>query len=312
MSARAAAAGASRRGGRVRRRARRRADGARCAARCRRRVRAASAARDGGSKALSARSPSPTCRSSASRRSRASFPLILRRIRQTADAIDRGAARRAGDHRQPGLHPPGRAPRAQGGAGDSDHQLCAAVGLGLAAGARAQDARATSTRCWRSCRSSRPPSRGSTARTAPMWAIRSPNGSGPSAERRGGAAAACRSAVGAGAAGKPAKRDQAVSPRSSAPRSRRRATCASVRAGTADACRISPSCRGATAGWAVRPRIVTEAEEKYAAFRLARAALAESGTVTLELALAQVPMVAAYRVAAVGGVAVPAGAARAR
>jgi lipid-A-disaccharide synthase len=36
--------------------------------------------------------------------------------------------------------------------------------------------------------------------------------------------------------------------------------------------------------------------EKYAAFRTARAALDASGTVTLELALAQVPMVAAYLV----------------
>jgi lipid-A-disaccharide synthase len=52
----------------------------------------------------------------------------------------------------------------------------------------------------------------------------------------------------------------------------------------------------ATAGWAVRPRVVTAAHEKYAAFRSARAALAASGTVTLELALAQVPMVAGYRV----------------
>jgi lipid-A-disaccharide synthase len=52
----------------------------------------------------------------------------------------------------------------------------------------------------------------------------------------------------------------------------------------------------ATASWAVRPLIVTSEREKYAAFRAARAALAASGTVTLELALAQVPMVAAYRV----------------
>jgi lipid-A-disaccharide synthase len=51
----------------------------------------------------------------------------------------------------------------------------------------------------------------------------------------------------------------------------------------------------ATANWTVRPRIVTASQEKYAAFRTARAALAASGTVTLELALAQVPMVAAYR-----------------
>jgi len=52
----------------------------------------------------------------------------------------------------------------------------------------------------------------------------------------------------------------------------------------------------ATAKWPVRPRIVVGVEEKHAAFRAARAALAASGTVTLELGLAQVPMVAAYRV----------------
>lgn len=48
--------------------------------------------------------------------------------------------------------------------------------------------------------------------------------------------------------------------------------------------------------WPVKPRIVVTEMEKYAAFRCARAALAASGTVTLELALAHVPMVAAYRV----------------
>jgi lipid-A-disaccharide synthase len=56
--------------------------------------------------------------------------------------------------------------------------------------------------------------------------------------------------------------------------------------------------QAATAGWPVRPRIVVGIEEKHAAFRTARAALAASGTVTLELALAQVPMVAGYRVPA--------------
>ena len=45
----------------------------------------------------------------------------------------------------------------------------------------------------------------------------------------------------------------------------------------------------AVAGWAVTPRIVVEPAEKWAAFRTARAALAASGTVTLELALAGVP-----------------------
>jgi lipid-A-disaccharide synthase len=47
--------------------------------------------------------------------------------------------------------------------------------------------------------------------------------------------------------------------------------------------------------WKVVPRIVMGEQEKRAAFRIANAALAKSGTVTLELALAGVPMVAAYR-----------------
>src|SRR5262249_23078231 len=54
--------------------------------------------------------------------------------------------------------------------------------------------------------------------------------------------------------------------------------------------------RGAVESWALKPRITIDEKEKYAAFRRARAALAASGTVTLELALAQVPTVAAYRV----------------
>lgn len=51
----------------------------------------------------------------------------------------------------------------------------------------------------------------------------------------------------------------------------------------------------AASGWAHRPEMVTGEAAKLAAFRSARAALAASGTVTLELALAQVPTVAAYR-----------------
>jgi lipid-A-disaccharide synthase len=53
------------------------------------------------------------------------------------------------------------------------------------------------------------------------------------------------------------------------------------------------------AGWAVTPRIVVEPADKWAAFRQARAALAASGTVTLELALAGIPTVAAYRMSIV-------------
>jgi lipid-A-disaccharide synthase len=51
----------------------------------------------------------------------------------------------------------------------------------------------------------------------------------------------------------------------------------------------------AVANWPVKPDIVTGEANKLAAFRGARAALAASGTVTLELALAQIPTVAAYR-----------------
>ena len=54
---------------------------------------------------------------------------------------------------------------------------------------------------------------------------------------------------------------------------------------------LEDSVRAATANWAVRPRIVVDPAEKRAAFRIARAALAKSGTVTLELALSGVPMV---------------------
>ncbi|GLK71332.1 lipid-A-disaccharide synthase [Ancylobacter dichloromethanicus] len=50
------------------------------------------------------------------------------------------------------------------------------------------------------------------------------------------------------------------------------------------------------ASWPAKPRIVVGDEEKRAAFRVARAALAASGTVTLELALAGIPTVAAYKV----------------
>jgi len=53
--------------------------------------------------------------------------------------------------------------------------------------------------------------------------------------------------------------------------------------------------RATVATWPVQPTILTGEAEKYQAFRTARAALAASGTVTLELALAGVPHVAAYR-----------------
>jgi lipid-A-disaccharide synthase len=56
--------------------------------------------------------------------------------------------------------------------------------------------------------------------------------------------------------------------------------------------------REGVATWPVVPKIAVGETEKRAAFRLARAALAKSGTVTLELALSGIPMVTAYRVGA--------------
>jgi len=53
---------------------------------------------------------------------------------------------------------------------------------------------------------------------------------------------------------------------------------------------------GATASWPSPPHLVTGEADKFTAFRLARAALAASGTVTLELAAAGAPMVVAYRI----------------
>ena len=55
--------------------------------------------------------------------------------------------------------------------------------------------------------------------------------------------------------------------------------------------------RAHVAAWPVQPRIVLGEAAKLASFRAARVALAASGTVTLELALAGVPTVVAYRVA---------------
>ncbi|WP_316862629.1 lipid-A-disaccharide synthase [uncultured Cohaesibacter sp.] len=49
-------------------------------------------------------------------------------------------------------------------------------------------------------------------------------------------------------------------------------------------------------GWSVKPEIVEGEQAKFAAFRQAHAALAASGTVTLELGLSGIPMVVAYKV----------------
>jgi lipid-A-disaccharide synthase len=58
---------------------------------------------------------------------------------------------------------------------------------------------------------------------------------------------------------------------------------------------LADAIAGETATWPERPRLAVTQGERDAAFRVARAALVKSGTGTLELAVAGVPMVAAYR-----------------
>lgn len=59
---------------------------------------------------------------------------------------------------------------------------------------------------------------------------------------------------------------------------------------------VRPLIEAKLADWPVKPHILLGDADKFRAFRLANAALAASGTVTLELALAGTPMVVAYRV----------------
>ncbi|RCS24335.1 lipid-A-disaccharide synthase [Phyllobacterium salinisoli] len=59
---------------------------------------------------------------------------------------------------------------------------------------------------------------------------------------------------------------------------------------------IEPMVRTLSADWPVKPLVVTGEEEKWKAFAQADAALAASGTVSLELALAHVPTVLAYKI----------------
>jgi lipid-A-disaccharide synthase len=59
---------------------------------------------------------------------------------------------------------------------------------------------------------------------------------------------------------------------------------------------VRPLIEKFAATWTVAPHIIDGEENKFRAFRLAHAALAASGTVTLELALAGTPMVVAYKV----------------
>ncbi len=59
---------------------------------------------------------------------------------------------------------------------------------------------------------------------------------------------------------------------------------------------VRPMIEQALTGWPKKPSLVEGEDDKFRAFKLARAALAASGTVTLELGVAGTPMIVAYRV----------------
>ena len=59
---------------------------------------------------------------------------------------------------------------------------------------------------------------------------------------------------------------------------------------------VTEAVQRATSAWPVRPVVVSSDEDKHDAFAAAAAALTKSGTSTLELAMAGVPMTVAYRV----------------
>jgi lipid-A-disaccharide synthase len=59
---------------------------------------------------------------------------------------------------------------------------------------------------------------------------------------------------------------------------------------------VAPRVTEAVAAWPHKPILVTDVADKHDAFAAARVALTKSGTSTLELALARVPMVVTYRV----------------
>jgi lipid-A-disaccharide synthase len=67
---------------------------------------------------------------------------------------------------------------------------------------------------------------------------------------------------------------------------------------------VAETVRQRTAAWPVRPILVATAQEKFDAFAASTAALTKSGTSTLELAVARVPMVVMYRVNPISHVAV--------
>ncbi len=59
---------------------------------------------------------------------------------------------------------------------------------------------------------------------------------------------------------------------------------------------VAEAVRAGTSEWAVKPILVTDVADKFDAYAASNAALTKSGTSTLELALASIPLVVTYRV----------------
>ena len=176
-----------------------------------------------------------------------------------------------------------------------DPRLCLAVGLGVAAGDTPGPCATMSTACSRSCRSNRRRTGALAVRRASMSAIRwqsaLPN-CAPIRKKRKGARPIRRSSWCCRAAGRARSEDWRRFRRGDR---RSRPARRTDRSGAADG--AAPS--GARARG--RRRLAGEAAHrgrsggKMDGLPFGRAALAASGTVTLELALAGVPLAAAYR-----------------
>ena len=200
---------------------------------------------------------------------------------------DGSLARYSRDHRQPRFYPSGGATRSRPRSVDPDRRLRLAVGLGVAARPGARDA----PLC-RSCAGAAAVRAGGLSQAA-RSALQLCRPSPDRADRR--AAAGCRRADSAGTdrrrcfwcCREAAAAKSGITWRCSAKRwagCRRRAWRSSWSFRPCRICRKRS--REGVKGWPVQPRIVVGEQEKRAAFRIAHAALAKSGTVTLELALA--------------------------
>ena len=227
----------------------------------------------------------------------ARLPRLLRRIRETADAIIAARPDALVIIDSPDFtHRVARRVR-KAAAGSADRRLCQPERLGVAAGAGEGDAllcrpraRPAAVRAGGLCPARRPalrlcrPSADRAARR-----IASERGRSAPPRRR---AADRRRPAGLAPVGDPAADGRLRRRAAGLARDDRPVRCRFCRP-----CRISRRrCARGPRLWPATPRIVLGEAQKFEAFRTARAALAASGTVTLELALAGVPMVGAYKV----------------